>query len=70
MGVSEARSALRRAQHDQLRAIVLIASASLRVRLARQRLRVHRRLGRWRLRARKQLRAYASRSVLLGPWFG
>jgi hypothetical protein len=70
MGVSEARSALRRAQRDQLLAIVWIASASIRVRLARQRLRVHRTLWRWRVRARKQLRSYAASSVLLRSWLG
>jgi hypothetical protein len=70
MGVSEARSALRRARRDQLLAIVWIASASLRVRIARQRLRAHRKLWRWRVRARRQLRGYASNSVLLQRWIG
>lgn len=55
MGVSEARSALRRARRDQLLAIVLVASASLRIRLAKGRLRLHRGVGRWKLRARRQL---------------
>jgi hypothetical protein len=70
MGVSEARSALRRARRDQLLAIVWVASATLRLRLARHRLRAHRKLWQWRVRARKQLRSYASGSALLGWWIG
>jgi hypothetical protein len=70
MGVSEARSALRRARRDQLLAIVWLASASLRLRLARQRLRAWRKLGRLRLRARRQLRSHVSSLSVLRAWRG
>jgi hypothetical protein len=68
MGVSEARSALRRARRDQLLAIVSIASASLRIRLARGRLGVLRSVAHWKKRTRRRLRPYAAGAARLRGW--
>ena len=70
MGVSGARSAVRRARRDQWLALARIAGASVRLRLAKGRLGVHRWVARWRKRARKRLRRYAASTRGLEGWLG
>jgi hypothetical protein len=70
MGVSEARSAVRRARRDQLLALASIAGASVRLRLAKGRLGLHRRVARWRKHVRKRLRHHASSARGLDGWLG
>jgi hypothetical protein len=58
---------VRRARRDQIVALVAIAGASLRLRFARRRLGVYRRMARWRQRAYRRLR---SQVRALAGWLG